>query len=216
MLSLLLCEILFGGCGRRNPLLFRLSKDYLPLTVGNSWEYIYSDGYTFSVVIDTTETKESRLAFRLMKNYQTEYWWKGEGDFAEYVSYSVYFGGDEYSVEKRWRKHLVLPLVMGNKWEDPYQGTTLIAGTTLDRESNLEGEVVGIEKINLPSGNFEECYKVHLVYSSKMISPLFSTAETLLVDEWYAPDVGLIKRWEKDKTSGEVKQYFLTKYSVKK
>jgi len=191
---LLLCR-----CAGENPLYFRLGADYCPLEEGNQWIYQLSFGETSAVKVRGKEMKGGKEAYIIEEGAETYYWRKDGASLEEYTTIKVYLNGEEITLGGKWRPHLELPLVLGNKWDDLFEQTTYVWGETVHFRLVKKCEVVGIESLKVPKGTFENCYKVKIYEETSLSSPLFltQTFDSTKSYEWYAPRVGLVKKEEK-------------------
>lgn len=125
------------------------------------------------------------------RNAQPEYWWKGKSELDKFHSEVIKVGGNEFLLGKFWIPYLKLPLFLGNKWEDKLVQSTIAYGDTITVVIQVEGRVELIEKIS----SFDNCYKVQytkiVVRKSKSFGEINDTTSSY---EWYAPNVGIVKR----------------------
>ncbi len=168
-------------------------RDYFPLEAGNRW--VYTDGEVeFPSYVEDYDTIFNYVlggnSFFLFKNFQGVFFLK---EFAktyngEKVSFGLYkllylpnplIDGDEYNEEKRLKKYFL--------------GDTVYFGY----KSSIKVKCVG--KISLEK-SFSACYLVQREF-------IFDK-DTLITNEFYAPDIGLIKI-EKDGKMWVLKEWHL-------
>ncbi|MCH7761083.1 hypothetical protein IIA15_06745 [candidate division TA06 bacterium] len=212
--------IILSGCGK-NPMVFRMVSNYVPIeTIGNRWVYLQGDGTTKIVEVTGTAVVGGRSCFVVEdnSNVEDEFWWKGPEGVDRYVVETRFVNNQEFEIEKRWRPHLELPLVLGNQWVNNFENETIVFGDTICREVMLEGVVDSIVTVTVPAGTFEECYKVRINVLEITCSPFEGdtcnvSCDTLRVQsyETYAPDVGLVMREEIGGTFVEELQTFEVK-----
>jgi hypothetical protein len=195
--------IVFLGCDL-NPLVFRMGANYVPIeSIGNQWTYLQEDSTEKIVKVTGTAVVGGRSSFVVDDNFTSEFWWKGAEGVDRYIVETRFINSEVVEIEKRWRPHLVLPLVLGNHWLDEYENETIVFGDTICRRVVVEGKVEEILTLTVPSGTFEECYKVRMNVLEITCSPFEGytcnvSCDTLRAQqyEYYAPDIGLIKREE--------------------
>lgn len=194
------------GCGNRQPLFYHLSQDYVPMGgTGTTWTYDLSVGGTsigdFAVVIDTSIVVGVRNGYQVEQGARTGYWFKDAKEFADYLQEAVFVNEEDVMVEERWWTHLKLPLVTGSSWSDHFENQATAYGQNIYRISDSRGQVLGIENLNVPLGTYAETYKVQFYRATSTTSGLFPPkGDTVNTTEWYAPNVGLVKRIKGDTT----------------
>jgi len=98
-------------------------------------------------------------------------------------------------------KQLVLPLKIGNSW---------IVGVS--QTDTLIGKVIGIERVTVPVGEFDSCYKIEIKAKNADFQRFF----------WLAKEIGIIKNEIKSVTTQDKTQRIiwekgvLIKYNTKK
>ena len=193
-----------------------MASNYTPIeTIGNQWVYLREDSTIKFVEVTGTSVAGGRSCFVVEEDFLGEYWWKGPEGLDQYVVATRFVNSEDVVIEERWRPHLELPLVLGNRWEDLFEKETIVFGDTICRRVELEGEVEKILTVTVPAGTFEECYRVRIETVEITCSPFEGdtcnvSCDTLRIQEYeyYAPDVGLIKREEIGGPSSEVLQSF--------
>jgi hypothetical protein len=201
--NLVVIIFLFFGCDL-NPLVYRMGANYVPIeSIGNQWTYLLEDSTEKTVKVTGTAVVGGRSSFVVDDNFTSGFWWKGPEGVDRYVLETRFINNQVVEIEKRWRPHLLLPLVLGNHWIDEYEKETIVFGDTICRRVVVEGKVDSILTLTVPSGTFEECYKVRMDVLEITCSPFEGdtcnvSCDTLRAQhyEYYAPDVGLIKREE--------------------
>ena len=191
---LLLLLLVVGGCSM-DPLVYRIGSDYIPMdAVGNTWSYNLSSGGEKLVSVAGSSIMLRRDCMRVQVNLQDGYWYKGEDYFDEYVK-TTYLFNEEFVLEERWARRLALPLVLGNTWADEFENTIMVYGEPVKRSVTLDGKVVAIRDVSVPAGRFDQCYVVRLEQVGVIDTPYGNgSVDSTFVEEYYAPDIGLIKR----------------------
>lgn len=211
----MLLLLVIAGCGNRQPLFYHLSQDYMPLgNPGTTWTYALTVGRNsagnYSVLMDVDTVFGLRNAFQVEQGAQIGYWYRDDQEFDEYLDESVFVNEGEVVVEERWWTHLKLPLIKGSTWSDSYQNQVIAYGQPIYRQSTSRGQVIGTETVSVPLGTYAEAYKVQIYRATSTTSALFpAKGDTVNVTEWYAPNVGLVKRVKGDST------WVLTAYQPK-
>ncbi len=190
-----------SGCSR-NPLVYRTGANYLPIeNAGSKWIFETEDGRILTMETGGKTTKDDRDCYIIENNYRTEYWYKTTGELSKYVTHTIQYGGEDFLLTERWMKHLELPLILGNCWEDSFEIEKTILGEKIRRTLKSRGEIEEIEDLVVPAGRFMECYKVKteiIIADSSEFFPSFS--DTSIVYEWYGPNIGIVKKIEDGET----------------
>lgn len=178
-----------------DPLVYRIGSDYIPMdAVGNTWSYNLSSGGEKLVSVAGSSIMLRRDCMRVQVNFQDGYWYKGEDYFDEYVK-TTYLFNEEFVLEERWARRLALPLVLGNTWTDEFENTIMVYGEPVKRSVTLVGKVVAIRDVSVPAGRFDQCYVVRLEQVGVIDTPYGNgSVDSTFVEEYYAPDIGLVKR----------------------
>jgi hypothetical protein len=206
LVGFMLLLLVITGCGNRQPLFYHLSQDYMPVgNPGTTWTYALSvggaDAGNFPVLVDTVTVVGLRDAFQVEQGARTGYWYRDDREFAEYLDESVFVNEGDVVVEQRWWTHLKLPLLKGSTWSDSYQNQVTAYGQPIYRQSASRGQVLGTETVSVPLGTYAEAYKVQIYRATSTTSALFAPkGDTVNMTEWYAPNVGLVKRVKGDST----------------
>lgn len=178
-----------------DPLVYRIGSDYIPMdAVGNTWSYNLSSGGEKLVSVAGSSIMLRRDCMRVQVDFQDGYWYKGEDYFDEYVK-TTYLFNEEFVLEERWARRLALPLVLGNTWTDEFENTIMVYGEPVKRSVTLDGKVVAIREVSVPAGRFDQCYVVRLEQVGVIDTPYGNgSVDSTFVEEYYAPDIGLVKR----------------------
>ena len=185
---------LLVGCSM-DPLVYRISSDYMPVTtVGNTWTYELTGSGERLVSIVGEDAILGRDCIRAQVDFEDRYWYRDEDQFDVYVR-TIYLYNEEHVIEERWARYLELPLVLDNTWAEEYEQTTSVYGQPVTRRVRTEGRVTAIRNVTVPAGEFEQCYVVRLEMIGETQTPYGDDwADTTLVEEYYAPDIGLVRR----------------------
>jgi hypothetical protein len=178
-----------------DPLVYRIASNYMPVNqVGNTWTYELPGSGESLVTIIAEDAILGRDCLRVQIDFEDSYWYRDEDQFDVYVR-TVYLYNEEHVIEERWARHLVLPLVLGSKWTEEYEETTLVYGQSVTRKVLTEGKVTSIQNVTVPAGGFEQCYVVRLEIIGETETPYGNGwVDSTFVEEYYAPDIGLVRR----------------------
>lgn len=159
------------------------SKDYFPLTVGDSWKYrsTTADGkqseFTIKVLNEAKENGNTLYLVETVSTFQPIHDWysKPTGWVLMHRQEYVKTGQKaEYQPTKQFLKN---PLTSGDSWQWKGKG---MMGLEID-ESN---EVSGPENVTVPAGKFAAMkVTTKVVQGGAPVTKLY----------WYAPGIGLVK-----------------------
>ena len=186
--------IIFSAC-ESNPLYFRLSSDYFPVSpAGATWEYsIDGGGSRIVTVIDQTVVGE-RPCWRLQSGADYNYWINENGKLEKYEDHSVLFNGFEVPIYQAWITMFEWPLANGMTLRDSVSTQAVSQGVTLSH-TWIRNQIVSGPEVS-PDGNWGECYRIH---QNEMTINWIQTAgfapETTISARniWLAPDVGIVR-----------------------
>ncbi|MCX8014955.1 MAG: hypothetical protein N2748_02950 [candidate division WOR-3 bacterium] len=187
---LLVILILTITCNNPNWLLFRAGSDYFPLKAGNWWEYSnYGQIEQVAVVGETIAFNTPCI--HLLRNYGDEFWLKTENEIRKLYVRTVNIGGTDYEIQNAWLLQYQLPLVLGAQWSEVFTDTVLVMGDTYRIYQTISRMVTEICDVNVFAGTFHQCYKLDYLEEVKINDSL---VERYAGYEWFAPQVGLIKK----------------------
>jgi len=159
-------------------------ENYIPLTVGNWWEFQKG---TDTLRIDVLSTKihtSGKEVFCVYENLwtYTDTCYLLEEDDKLYCYETL---ADTIPMIL-----LELPLELDKSWEVM---KLIITDTTI-----ITAKVVAKENLTLPAGDFSDCYKFQIFYDADPQDEYY----------WYAPNVGLVKK------ATNTTSYELIEYSI--
>ena len=191
--------LLAAGC-ERNPLFFRLSADYYPVTsIGSMWEYaVEGGGSEIVTVIDQTVAGE-RTCYRVQSGADYDYWINESGRLEHYEDHRVIFNGYEIPLFQSWVTYLEWPLAVGSTRTDSVSSETVTQGVTIQHQWRRITTVQSIT--STPDGAYGDCYLVH--QDERTIDWIQTSGffpETTVVSRniWLAPDVGMVRKQTAD------------------
>lgn len=188
----------------------RSLSDYLRLEEGKRWVYLRNGEDTIFrtvlgdtvIISDTAKVVDfgGQLYFYRVDQQRVDRW-------SEFVDYR---GGEEVPLEERFSLFLEMPLVLGNRWEDLYEGEEEFLGDTFRYSHSVKGEVVSLGEIEVPVGSFQNVYGVRIEEIRHRVNPSGEASDTLIEILYLAPDVGLVMKSLLE--GGETKEYVLVGY----
>lgn len=186
---LLLVALLSLSCPDR--IVTRSTADYYPQHLGSSWEY-RCDTSQISVLVEAETTVANYEANLYSVNGEPSFRTRQSDGVFYYFDIRVPYGGYEYAIETRYRRWLPLPIVAGRRWGDTVVDSVEIAGQSVKLEHRISGQVVGFEDVETPAGAFSDVYRLEIINVCRITSGIYSRLDSVTVQEYYAPDVGLV------------------------
>ncbi len=185
--------MLFAAC-ESNPIYFRLSSDYFPVSpTGATWEYsIDGGGSKIVTVVDQTIVGE-RPCWRFQSGADYSYWINEKGKLEKYEDHTVMFNGFKVPIYQAWITMFDWPLVNGMVRRDSVSAQAVSQGVTLSH-TWIRNQIVSGPEVS-PDGAWSDCYRVH---QEEMVINWIQTAgfdpETTVSvrNIWLAPDVGIV------------------------
>jgi hypothetical protein len=176
----------------------RLASEYAPYeNIGNRWEFVVTgeDTTTVTWLITAKTDLGGMSAVTITGGENTMYFAREEDGLYEWVVTTRNFSDRIVMLEERWRRRIELPLATGSAWTDHFVNEVDVMGLLYRIDSRLEGSVIGLESVFTQADYFEDAYRVDLVLMTTITDPLEGeTREETRLREWYAPDVGLVRR----------------------
>ncbi|MCD4708488.1 MAG: hypothetical protein K8S62_12220 [Candidatus Sabulitectum sp.] len=185
--------IMLPGC-ESNPLYFRLSSNYFPVSpAGATWEYSIDGGGSKIVTVVDQSVIGERPCWRLQSGADYAYWINEDGRLEKYENHTVLFNGFEVPIYQAWITMFQWPLADGMTLRDSVSAQAVSQGVTLSHTWIRNQTVTGPEVS--PNGVWSDCYRIH---QEEMVINWIQTAgftpETTLCARniWLAPDVGMV------------------------
>ena len=211
------------------------SEDYLPLTTGTTWSYMWQDDFYKQSLVDTITVeprKPNREGFPLNVEVASESGEKqGDGNF-EIIKSRMYLelnaGGSSFGGKHKrrdlvpgsaslfdshlsgiWSKLLQYPLKIGKTWER--EGMY---------NSNIQSTLVGYETVEIGIGKLQKCLKQKSVFSGATTdsdADVDTLQRIAMINGtrfiWFAKGVGIVKmRYEH--SNGVITEAELSEYDV--
>lgn len=178
------------SCNNSDWLLYRAGSDYFPLKIGNWWQYSQY-GQIEQVEVKAETVVYGTECIHLLRNYADEFWKKTDNEIRKLYIRTVNIGGTDFEIEKNWLLQYRLPLVLGAQWAEIFTDTVLVMGDTFRIFHTVRRMVSEICDVNVLAGTFQQCYRLDYLEQVKINDSL---VEDYAGYEWYAPQVGLVKK----------------------
>lgn len=176
---------LASGCS--NPISPIIGSDYFPLKDGEEWVYQRgTDEMIFSV------TSNSNGGFILLDEGEGKNLKKEGGILKEKCEEFFVVNGEKIVSDSIWENVLKFPLVVNQAWADTYKIDKIYNGDTLRKKVIRSCSVIEQDAILLPYGRVNNA--IHLI--RKRYEFFRGSVDSIAHNEWYGPDIGLVKREE--------------------
>ncbi|MEA1913059.1 MAG: hypothetical protein U9N06_04400 [candidate division WOR-3 bacterium] len=173
--------VLVSGCN--NPFSIRMSADYFPLKVGNKWIYKVEGEIDYKAEM---EVLSKDTLYNVTIQGENLFFERKLGEINIVKELKTTYEGEKVIFGKIYEPYLILPLIEGEKWEKKFTLSTVIKGDTIYKNILISIAPAEITSLKVPSGKYDNVY---LIKRTRI-----EDRDTLKVNEWLAPDVGLIKR----------------------
>ncbi len=182
-------SVIILTCNNNDWILYRAGNDYFPLKNGY-WLQYETNGIFETVEVKGDTVAYDRACVHLLRNFADEYWVKDNSDIKKLEIRTVNYNGTEYIIQKEWLLQYRLPFVLGSFWSEAFTDTVVVLGDTYHIKQTITRWVVEITDLTVPAGTFLQTYKIE--YYEIFI--LNDSVENYSGYEWFAPNVGLIKK----------------------
>jgi hypothetical protein len=185
--------LLLGACNA-NPLLKTVASDYAPIRLGSAWNYKSPDGtVSVSRQVSAAGTYNGRDAFTLQQQINA---------FPATLDHLSIERGEIswWDSTLGWTLWRRVPYINGNKWE-------LATGNPNITQYQF---VDGTEKIEVPAGVFENCFKLR----TKTLTYSGGVTATTQAYAWAAPGVGDVRYASEDVNGNITVDLELVGYSI--
>ena len=168
----------------------KATSDYFPFTEGNWWRYV-SNNDTILVEVEPADTILQRECVPISYGGAATYLAKDDEAISEYVKIIYNFSGLDYTIIENFIRRIELPLINGNSYRDSLIDSLNISGQWISAKYQINSVVSDTDYIDtLYSG---DVYKIAITISQNLISPDTSIIDSTYVEEYYAPNIGLIR-----------------------
>lgn len=174
LLACLTVTLLGLAACNANPLLKAAASDYAPVRLGGHWDYRSPDGAT-----SLARTVSAAGVYQGLDAFVVDSDLNGVAS----QSHIAFKDGDQlqYNASLGWILSRRLPLVNGNQWPVPTGNSLVTTHVVVD----------GLEKVSLPMGDFDACFKIRTVTETYNAGSDVTTTATTLA--WAAPGIGDVR-----------------------
>jgi hypothetical protein len=172
-----------------NRIIERATSDYFPYEEGNWWRY-YGGGDTVLVEVESPDTLLQTEVIPVSFGGNIKYYVKDNRALSEYVKIIYNFSGDDYTIIENFITRIELPLVYGNIYQDSLIDSLNIFGQWVTAKYYTSGAVSA--ETYTDSLYEGDVYLVKFVKISQLISNDTTIIDTTAIEEYYAPDIGLV------------------------
>jgi len=182
--------LIFFICCSNNHIIQRAASDYFPLVEGNWWRYVSSDD-TLLIEVEPLDTILQTECFPVNAGGYVRYLTKDDKSISEYINIAYNFAGETYTIIENFIVRIERPLVEGNTYEDSLVDSLNLFGQWIKAKYHISGEISEYEYRN----DFYEgdVYKLEISTTETLISPDTTITINNYVEEYYAPDIGLVQ-----------------------
>lgn len=188
-----------------NHIIERATINYFPYEEGNWWHYL-GDGDTLLVEVEPLDTLLQTEVIPVSFGGNIKYFVKDDRALSEYVKIIYNFSGDDYTIIENFITRIELPLVYDNVYQDSLIDSLNVFGQWVTAKYYTSGAVSA--QTYTDSLYEGDVYLIELVTISQLISHDTTITDTIAVEEYYAPDIGLIH------FHGEEGEYNLIEHEV--
>jgi hypothetical protein len=180
-----------------NAFIERTASTYFPLDEGNWWRYADSVLYNPSMVFLSVEAKDTVMqveCFRVSWSGDLTYYMKSDEGIREYVKIVHNISGVDHTIAEGFVLKTELPFVAGNHFQDVLCDSLELSGIKVKARYAVDGFVSDYEDDEL----YGSVYRLIIAVEEIIELPDTVYAHQYSVDEYYAPDIGLV-RFRNDK-----------------
>ncbi|MEO0184770.1 MAG: hypothetical protein ABIL20_03120 [candidate division WOR-3 bacterium] len=187
--------LVFSAC--ENNIIERSATDYFPIKEGNWWYYANNDLYNpknINITVESPDIILQRECYPFNVSGEFHYYSKDQKGIKEYILVTQNYGGYDYTILQGFVTRLELPLVQGNQFSDSLVDSLDLAGQWIKAYYSINGLVSDYQNNEI----YGEVYRI-IISKHQYISTQDSTiANEEYVEEYYAPNIGLIKFKNRD------------------
>jgi hypothetical protein len=198
-LMIILC---FFFCSNR--IIEHAASEYFLWEEGNWWRYA-SDSETAFVEVEAPDTLLGVEFFRISFSGYLKYLAKEPEAVEEYIKIVYNFSGSDYTILENYMVRIQLPLVNSNSWQDSLIDSLNVSDQWVKAMYYTDGRIADITFEKDFAG---DVYKIVLTTIKSLISPDTAVVDTHYVEEYYAPNIGLVRFTDGDK------EYTLVEYNI--
>ncbi|MEO0206067.1 MAG: hypothetical protein ABIL22_05275 [candidate division WOR-3 bacterium] len=187
--------LVFSAC--ENNIIERSATDYFPIKEGNWWYYANNDLYNpknINITVESPDIILQRECYPFNVSGEFHYYSKDQKGIKEYILVTQNYGGYDYTILQGFVTRLELPLVQGNQFSDSLVDSLDLADKWIKAYYSINGLVSDYQNNEI----YGEVYRI-IISKHQYISTQDSTiANEEYVEEYYAPNIGLIKFKNRD------------------
>jgi len=186
--SVLIFLILGLASGCKNSFSIRMTSDYFPLTVGSTWLFDVKGHNDYQIKMEVTGAEINRGDSLIMVKIggEVQYFQRKTGVVNKVRELYNTYEGEKITFGTLYEPYLLLPPLEGENWEREFNFSTFHNGENIEKSIFISVDSVTKTSIVLNSENYGNVYRI----KRTIIEDNDSTVEY----EWFAPDVGLIKK----------------------
>ncbi|MEJ2568524.1 MAG: hypothetical protein P8Z50_06610 [candidate division WOR-3 bacterium] len=186
--SALIFLILGLASGCKNSFSVRMTADYFPLTVGNTWLFDVkgNNDYRLEMRVTGTQVSQGDSLITVEAGGEIYFFQRKAGVVNKVREVYTTYEGEKVVFGTLYELYLLLPPLEGENWEREFNFSSFHNGENLEKSFFISVDSVTQTSIILNSKNYENVYRI----KRTIVEDNDSTVEY----EWFAPDVGLIKK----------------------
>jgi hypothetical protein len=186
--SALIFLILGLASGCKNSFSVRMTSDYFPLKVGNTWLFDVKgdNNYRLEMKVTGTQISQGDSLIIVESGGEIHLFQRKAGIVNKVRELYTTYEGEKVFFGTFYEPYLLLPPLEGENWEREFNFSSFHSGENLKKSLFISVDSVTQTSIILNSENYENVYRI----KRTIVEDNDSTVEY----EWFAPDVGLIRK----------------------
>lgn len=183
---ILLILVLATGC--ENSFSTRASADYFPLKTGNTWLYnvLGENNYQIEIEVTGIENTQGDSVFLVSTGGEIKRFQRKPGTANRIRELYSTYEGEKVTFGTIYEPYLLLPPIEGEKWEKEFRFNSTHNGDTIEKNFLVKIDSVINTTIILNSETYKNVYKLRRT--------IVEDNDSLIQYDWFAPNVGLIKK----------------------
>jgi hypothetical protein len=174
--------VLAFGC--ENPFSVRMTADYFPLKKGNKWIYEVKEDNNYQIEMDVINDEDSLVKVNV--GGDTQYFQRKIGIVNRVRELNTTYEGEKVTFGRIFEPYLFLPPIEGETWHKEFTLSSVYKGDTVSKYFSVNVDSVISTSIVLNSESYENVYRLRRI--------IVEDEDSLVQYEWFAPDIGLIKK----------------------
>ena len=177
---------LVSGC--KNSFSIRMTADYFPLKIGNTWTFDVKgkNNYQIEMIVTGVELMQGDSLLTVEVGGEIQNFQREAGNVKKVRELYITYEGDKVVLGTLYEPYLMLPPLEGENWEREFNFSSSHNGEILEKSFFISVDSVTQTSIILNAKNYENVYRI----KRTIVEDNDSTVEY----EWFAPDIGLIKK----------------------